>query len=126
MWDAEERGRGSVLLGALRAPTRSQANEDTSYALGDLQDKMRHVSVYTFQNGVGTLVNALVNHLRKQSNIHMYSGVKIMGLRFNQRKNRFEVITFPQCYVPSNALLGNNLVTRDPLSNACGLCPSAP
>lgn len=94
MWDAEERGRGSVLLGSLRASSRPHSNEDTAYDLGSLQDKMGDVSVYTFQNGMSTLVHALVNYLRNQPNVHMYSGVKIMGLRINSRNNRFEVIVF--------------------------------
>lgn len=96
LWDAEGRGRGSVLLGSLQAPNRPQ---DASYDLGDLQVKMRDVSVYTFQNGMGTLVRALVNHLREQSNVRMYSGVRIMGLRVNSRNNRFEVISIPRYYV---------------------------
>lgn len=99
LWDAEERGRGSVLLGSLWAPNRPQPNEDASYDLGDLQVKMRDVSVYTFQNGMGTLVRALVNYLREQSNVRMYSGVRIMGLRVNSRNNRFEVISIPRYYV---------------------------
>lgn len=93
MWDAEERGRGSVLLGSLRTSGSPQSNEDTSYDLGDLQDKMRDISVYTFQNGMSTLVNALVDHLRKQPNVHMYSGVRTVGLRINARNKRFEVTT---------------------------------
>lgn len=99
LWDAEERGRGSVLLGSLHASTRPEPNKGRSYDLGDLKDKMRDVSVYTFQNGVGTLVNALVNYLRKQPNVHMYSGVRIVGLRLNPINNRFEVIIIPRYYV---------------------------
>lgn len=95
MWDVEERGGGSVLLGSLRASSPPQSNEHTSYDVGDLEDKMRDVSVYTFQNGMSTLVNALVNYLRKQPNVHMYSGVRILGLRINSRNNRFEVIAIP-------------------------------
>lgn len=94
MWDAEVRGWGSVLLGSLCASSGPHSSENASYDLGDLQDKMRDVSVYTFQNGMSTLVNALVNYLRNQPNVHMYSGVKIMGLRINSRNSRFEVIAF--------------------------------
>lgn len=126
LWGAEERGRGSVLLGSLRASSPPQSIEDTSYDLGDLQGKMRNVSVYTFQNGMGTLVNALVNYLRKQSNVRMYSGVRIMALRLNSRNDQFEVITFLDVTSPSNARLGNDVVTRNPLSDPCRLCPSPP
>lgn len=95
MWDAEERGRGSVLLGSLRAPSSIPPHSypHTNYDLGDLQDRMCDVSVYTFRDGIGTLVNALVHYLRNQPNVHMYSGVRIMGLCLNARINRFEVIT---------------------------------
>ena len=126
MWDAEERGRGSVLLGSLRPSSPPHPDGNTNYDLGELQDKMRNVSVYTFQNGIGTLVNALVSYLRKQPNVHMYSGVKIMGLRLNSRNNQFEVIPFLDVTLLSNTFLGNNIVTRNPLSHACRLCPSTP
>ncbi|KAF8137439.1 hypothetical protein EV363DRAFT_1156281 [Boletus edulis] len=110
MWDAEERGRGSALLGFLRAPTPSQLTENTSYDLGDLQGKMRDVSVFTFKDGMGTLVNALVSYLRKQPNVHMYSGVRIMSLRLNSRNNRFEVTTSSQ-----ETLLPTHVVSALPL-----------
>lgn len=93
MWDAEERGRGSVLLGSLRTSRLPHSDGNTNYDLGDLKDKMHDVSVYTFQNGMATLVNALVGYLRKQPNVHMYSGVRITGLRINSRNSRFEVIS---------------------------------
>ncbi|KAH0826567.1 hypothetical protein J3R83DRAFT_4923 [Lanmaoa asiatica] len=122
MWVAEECGRGSVLLGSLHASSRPRSNEDTSYDLGSLQDKMRDVSVYTFQNGVGTLVNALVDYLRKQSNVHMYSGVGIMGLRPNPRNNRFEVTTSSQ-----ETLFPTHVVSALPLPELRGvLSPAIP
>ena len=126
LWDAEERGRGSVLLGSLRASTSLHSNGGKDYDLGDLRDKMREVSVYTFQDGIGMLVNALVSYLRKQPNVQMYGGVRIMGLGLNPRTNQFEVNIFLEAAVPSNSFLGDDVVARDPLPNACCFYSSAP
>lgn len=52
LWNAEDRGRGSIVTGLLRAPP---SEDDLSYDLGELQDKMRDVSVYSFKDGIGTL-----------------------------------------------------------------------
>ncbi|KAF9233422.1 hypothetical protein BU15DRAFT_53916 [Melanogaster broomeanus] len=97
LWDAEERGRGSVVAGFLRAANSSKSSDDNlSYDLGELEEKMKDVSVYSFKDGIGTLVNALVKYLREQPNVHMYGGVRIMGLRLNSRNKRFEVTTSSQ------------------------------
>ncbi|KAG9313472.1 hypothetical protein JVU11DRAFT_5797 [Chiua virens] len=122
LWEAEERGRGSVLLGSLRGSSHSQLNEDASYDLGDLQAKMRDISVFTFKTGISSLVNALVGYLRKQPNVRMYSGVQIMGLRINSRNNRFEVTTSSQ-----ETLFPTHVVSTLPLPELRGvLSPATP
>ncbi|KIJ61592.1 hypothetical protein HYDPIDRAFT_169616 [Hydnomerulius pinastri MD-312] len=94
LWDAEERGRGSIVTGFLRTPANSKSREEEEpYELGDVQDRMRDVSVYSFTDGIGTLVSALVKYLREQPNVRMYGGVDVMGLRLNPRNKRFEITT---------------------------------
>lgn len=94
LWEAEERGNGSVVAGILkRSPPLTLGEGPTSYELGDLQDTMRDVSVYSFRDGIGTLTDALVRYLREHPNVDMYGGVRIMGLRINPRGKQFELIT---------------------------------
>ncbi|KAI6040920.1 hypothetical protein EDC04DRAFT_2673375 [Pisolithus marmoratus] len=94
LWEAEERGNGSVVSGILRrSPPLTSVEEPTSYELGHLQDTMRDVSVYSFREGIGTLTNALVKYLREHPNVSMYGGVRITGLRINPRRKQFELIT---------------------------------
>ncbi|KAH7886889.1 hypothetical protein F5I97DRAFT_1071230 [Phlebopus sp. FC_14] len=92
LWEAEERGRGSIVLGLLRPPDSSQLkDDDATYELGGIQDTMRDVSVYSFTDGLATLVRALVRSLRENPNVCMYGGVDVMGLRINPWNKRFEV-----------------------------------
>ncbi|KAG8217114.1 hypothetical protein J3R82DRAFT_5147 [Butyriboletus roseoflavus] len=44
LWEAEEHGHGSVLLGRAHTPKKPQSSQDTSYELGDLQDKTHRSS----------------------------------------------------------------------------------
>ncbi|KAH7913111.1 hypothetical protein BJ138DRAFT_1082263 [Hygrophoropsis aurantiaca] len=88
LWDAEERGRGSVVAGFLRS---TKPKIETECELGDIPDIMKGVSVYSFKNGTGTLTEALVRELRKTPNVKMYGGVSVRGLRANSISKRFEV-----------------------------------
>lgn len=93
LWEAEERGRGSVGLGCTRTPKKPQSNWDTSYELGDLQNKMHKCSV-TFKDGMGTLVDALFDYLQRQPNVQMYGEVRVTGLSLDGGENRFKVTMF--------------------------------
>lgn len=95
LWEAEERGNGSVVSGILRRspPLTSDEEPASSYELGNLADTMRDVSVYTLREGISTLTNALVRYLREHPNVYMYGGVRITGLRINPRSKHFELIT---------------------------------
>ncbi|KAF9225889.1 Protoporphyrinogen oxidase [Gyrodon lividus] len=117
LWAAEERGHGSIVAGLLRAPDRPKSSkDDLSYDLGELQDQMRHVTVYSFNDGIGTLVNALVKYLREQPNVRMYGGVTVMGLRLNSRNKRFQVSTSSQ-----ETLFPTHVVSALPLHQLQGV-----
>ncbi|KAH7928616.1 Protoporphyrinogen oxidase [Leucogyrophana mollusca] len=88
LWEAEERGRGSVVAGFLR-PKKQKVEE--YYELGDVPEAMRDVSVYSFKNGIGTLTEALVHDLRQKNNVKLYGGVSVTGLRANPISKKFEV-----------------------------------
>lgn len=93
LWDAEERGRGSLVTGFLR-PSRVSATaevDDPPYQLGDVEERMRGVSVYSFSQGIGVLVDALLRELRTRRNVRLLGGVSATGLRMNPRTAQFEV-----------------------------------
>lgn len=93
LWDAEERGHGSVTTGFLRLSKASATTEidNAPYQLGDIEERMRGVSVYSFSQGIGTLINALLRELRTHGNVRLLGGVSATGLRINRRTTQFEV-----------------------------------
>lgn len=93
LWDAEERGRGSLVTGFLRPSRISAAVEvdNPPYQLGDVEEQMRGVSVYSFSQGIGALVDALLRELRTRPNVRLLGGVSATGLRMNPRTAQFEV-----------------------------------
>ncbi|OAX36623.1 Protoporphyrinogen oxidase [Rhizopogon vinicolor AM-OR11-026] len=95
LWDAEERGRGSVMTGFLHSSRGSATAEvdDAPYQLGDVEEQMRGVSVYSFSQGISALVNALVRELRAHKNVRLLGGVSANGLRMNRRTAQFEITT---------------------------------
>lgn len=93
LWDAEERGRGSVVTGFLR-PSRASASaevDNAPYQLGDVEKQMHGVSVYSFSQGIGTLVTALLRELRMHRNVRLLGGVSATALRMNRRTAQIEV-----------------------------------
>jgi len=68
LWEAEERGGGSVVRGFLgkKAPV-----EDDDYELGNMLDVMKDVSVYSFRDGIQTLTNALESYLVARNNVRI-------------------------------------------------------
>jgi protoporphyrinogen/coproporphyrinogen III oxidase len=72
LWDAETRGRGSVIWGFMKS---SPAPEDEVYDLdSELQSLMKGVSVYSFKRGLSTLTRALEKELRACSNVDIRVG----------------------------------------------------
>ncbi|EEB89183.1 hypothetical protein MPER_12747 [Moniliophthora perniciosa FA553] len=71
LWDAEERGWGSVVRGFL-VPTKHKSSQaDSDYELGDILQLMNRVSVFTFRDGISTITNGLVDHLKQRPNVKL-------------------------------------------------------
>lgn len=70
MWEAEERGFGSLVRGML-LPANKPGTE--SYDLGDIPQLMEDASVYSFKNGMQTLTHALEASLKQQVNVELVS-----------------------------------------------------
>lgn len=95
LWDAEQRGRGSLVTGFLR-PSRVSATakvDDPPYELGDVNEQMRGISMYSFSQGIGALVDTLLRELRTRRNVRLLGGVSATGLRMNPRTAQFEITT---------------------------------
>ncbi|EDR09465.1 uncharacterized protein LACBIDRAFT_319089 [Laccaria bicolor S238N-H82] len=67
LWEAEERGGGSVVRGFLR----KKAPVEDDYELGNMLDVMKDVSVYSFRDGIQTLTNALESYLVARDNVRI-------------------------------------------------------
>ncbi|KAH9852367.1 Protoporphyrinogen oxidase [Lenzites betulinus] len=85
----EESGGGSVVRGALnemfssfklRKPVGPPAAESDAYDLGEVLQLMKGVSVYSFRDGMQTLTDAMVKHLRDQENVDLVQGDAAVSL----------------------------------------------
>ncbi|KAF8178232.1 protoporphyrinogen oxidase [Pholiota molesta] len=96
LWDIENGGRGSLVIGILRKnlwPFASQGNNppDDSYELGKTSEMMRDASVYSFRDGMQTLTNALEDHLQTRPNVSVLKNVEILSLK-SLEDHSFEVV----------------------------------
>lgn len=88
LWDAEERGGGSVARGFLRS--HKVAHKD-DYALGDTLEMMKDVSVYSFLDGMETLTEAMTKYLKQNSKVRVVSQADVCSLDVTEDKT-IEVI----------------------------------
>lgn len=96
VWEAETRGGGSIVRGFLTKKKETIA-EIEDYAVGDVEARMKDISVFSFQDGIRMIPDALVRELKKNPKVNLESGVEVTSLRLNPLGKRFEVrsqITF--------------------------------
>jgi protoporphyrinogen/coproporphyrinogen III oxidase len=89
LWDAEEKGGGSVVRGFLSRNDRDDAKDD--YILGNMVTTMDGVSVYSFREGIRTITDALVHDLKRNPRVQLQSGVGVTSLHLNPLRKAFEV-----------------------------------
>ena len=90
LWNAEDRGGGSVVRGFLKRQKGGEREE--KYDLGDVERNMAHVSVYSFQDGIETLTRALTRYLEACPNVTLFPGVAVESLGVNEDRS-FRVIS---------------------------------
>ena len=78
LWEAEERGRGSVVRGFL-LPSKRKPDQDT-YDLGRTLELMHQVSVYSFKDGIQTLTNTLETRLLATKNVDIIRDTTVSNL----------------------------------------------
>ena len=80
LWEAEERGWGSVVRGFLLPSKRKSNHHDTTYDLGRTLELMHQVSVYSFKDGIQSLTNALETRLLATKNVDIIRDTTISNL----------------------------------------------
>ena len=90
VWEAEDNGGGSIVRGFLKMKAEAVVGVD-DYTVGNVEEMMKGVSVYSFQDGIRMVPDALVRELKKNPKVNLLSGVEVTSLRFNPLKNIFEV-----------------------------------
>ena len=78
LWDAEERGWGSVVRGFL-LPAKRNSDQDT-YDLGGTSELMHQVSVYSFKDGMQSLTSALEAHILATKNVDIIRNTTVSNL----------------------------------------------
>ena len=78
LWEAEERGWGSVVRGLL-LPSKRKSDHDT-YVLGKTLELMHQASVYSFKDGMQSLTNALETRLLATKNVDIIRDTTISNL----------------------------------------------
>ncbi|KAI0073769.1 Protoporphyrinogen oxidase [Panus rudis PR-1116 ss-1] len=103
---AGERGTNSIMIGVVKellgfGKTQSSPAARQPYELGDIEERMRNTSVYSFTDGLETLTRAMENHLTKMDNVTIVKGEGVTGVCKDKAGN-FVVTTPRQQYTSSH------------------------
>lgn len=90
LWDAEERGGGSLVLGFARP---AKKDPEPSYEIGVIQDLLTNTAVYSFRDGMQTICDALSRSLDIHPNVRIHCNTDVSALRPKQNK------TFVVCLI---------------------------
>ncbi|KAJ2922060.1 hypothetical protein H1R20_g15034, partial [Candolleomyces eurysporus] len=80
MWDAEERGWGSLIRGSL-FPSKKQTQD--AYETGTVPHLMSGASVFSFRDGLQTLTTSLEEYLKRQSRVEILRGSTVSSVAEN-------------------------------------------
>ena len=121
LWQAEERGRGSVVRGFLTS-TGKRKDENEGYELGRVADLMHGKSVYSFKDGMETLTTAIEEHLDASPNVRIYKNAEVSGIKSLQDHSievRFPDVRFMDF---THCILGFSLIRRAGHRDTSSLC----
>ncbi|KAF5369051.1 hypothetical protein D9758_002944 [Tetrapyrgos nigripes] len=119
LWTAEERGWGSMVRGLLM-PGKSSKPQLGDYELGDIQDMMKGVSVFSFRDGMSTIINALEERVKQNPAVRIVCGATVESLNVND-ENCLEIRTST-----SEVLHPDYVVSALPLQTLDAIIPSSP
>ena len=83
LWEmTEEKGSGSLGRGLVRQMLeRTKHSQPETYQLGNVEESMKDVAVYSFKNGMQTLTDALERWLEARPNVSILRGQAVKSLR---------------------------------------------
>ncbi|KAF8074591.1 hypothetical protein FPV67DRAFT_1474140 [Lyophyllum atratum] len=90
LFGLEEKGNGSVLLGILKQMwglgkvKKVEENQKKVYDLGDVEEIMRGVAVYSFRGGMQTLTDTLVKALEARPNVELPPGEEVSAIEMRE------------------------------------------
>ncbi|KZT25657.1 Protoporphyrinogen oxidase [Neolentinus lepideus HHB14362 ss-1] len=116
IWIAEERGNGSIIQGFLR---NTGTSEEPTYDLGTIEATMKGVSVYSFKNGMYSLVDALLKALNSRPNVRLLPNTAITSLTPKGKGKLLQVVTGSETLEPSH------VVAALPLPQLDAIIPSS-
>ncbi|KZO95463.1 Protoporphyrinogen oxidase [Calocera viscosa TUFC12733] len=117
LWAAEERGRGSVLLG-LRAAGREPAEDVSGYDVGDVGEAVEGVSVFSFREGVEAIPRAMEGYLEKQGNVRILKRAAVLSVYADE--GDFKV---PSIELPPSASNPTHIISALPFQSLPELLP---
>lgn len=119
LWEAEERGWGSVVVGFLRG---AKSNTKDDYDLGNTAQLMQDTSVYSFRGGMQSLTNALEHHLSVCPNVQVLRDTNVTSLRLQKNKT-FEVCIITELICTSAEALSTVIfvIRRTAIPHPCYL-----
>jgi protoporphyrinogen/coproporphyrinogen III oxidase len=92
LWEMARDGRGSIVRGMLsRALRRAPKEVSDDYDLGDVPRLVQDASVYSFKEGMITLVSVLQRALRQRSNVETVRDDGVARIERNTIKGDMQV-----------------------------------
>lgn len=95
LWEAAKRGNGSFMRGMFKTAPAPASTVKDEYKLGDVQTLMEGVSVYSFRDGMITLVDAMEKALQRQSNVEIVKNDSAVRLLNDASNELVTVSDFP-------------------------------
>lgn len=91
LWEAQNRGKGSVVRGMLRNMIASSMIPSGRHELGSVKERMQGVSVFSFQDGLEEITQALLVHLEHRPNVELFTGTRLESLDIDPDSGDFKV-----------------------------------
>ncbi|KAG6815361.1 hypothetical protein H0H93_010044, partial [Arthromyces matolae] len=121
--DLEEKGSGRVVWGIIKemlnAGARKQTEDDRPYDMGDVEELMRGVAVYSFRGGMRTLTDALAKDLAIQKNVELNFGEGVSGIEMCDDEDSSLTV-----HTPNRTLKATHIVSALPLPTLDAILPS--
>jgi protoporphyrinogen/coproporphyrinogen III oxidase len=133
IWDAAERGKGSVVTGIVRKKPSNQREE--VFEMGDVAEIMKNTSVFSFQDGIAALPMELSKRLGSMPSVQVRLSSRVTALEPREQEvgvsakvNIFLVLRLYSNFMyPANDYYIDPASRRDkPIRIPCGLSFASP